>query len=100
LDKVNYEKKIAFVADDFGFFTGHGGVGSYLVSMVEYILRNYPEMSVYLLINRYDKGCPLIKSKIYIFPLLGMKMMFLLNYRGYSRIMLRQWTFEACVPAR
>jgi glycosyltransferase involved in cell wall biosynthesis len=56
-------KKIAFVAHEFGFFKGHGGVASYLASIVAYLLNNYQKMQVYLLVDKYDENWPMQKSK-------------------------------------
>ncbi|MEI0799661.1 glycosyltransferase family 4 protein [Brachyspira intermedia] len=54
--------KIAFVAHEFGFFKGHGGIASYLYNIVKYILENHNNYKVYVLIIEYDKNCDLLDN--------------------------------------
>lgn len=55
--------KIVFVAHEFGFFKGHGGVASYLYNIVKYILDNYDDYKVYVLTYIYDKNCDLLQNE-------------------------------------
>ena len=60
-------KKIAFVAHEFGFFTGHGGIASYLYNICKYILQNHEDINVYVLVNCHDKHTDLLNyEKLHI----------------------------------
>ena len=54
--------KIVFVAHEFGYFKGHGGIASYLYNIVKYILDNYDDYKVYVIAYRYDTNCDLLQN--------------------------------------
>ena len=54
--------KLAFVAHEFGLFRGHGGIAAYLYNTVAYLLNHDPYLSIYILCNAWDKGCPLLEN--------------------------------------
>ena len=53
-------KKICFVAHEFGFFSGHGGIAAYLHNICKYILQSHKYLEVYILVNCYDKKSELL----------------------------------------
>ncbi|OCG12919.1 hypothetical protein A9G09_09120 [Gilliamella sp. wkB292] len=56
-------KKIAFVAHEFGLFSGHGGIASYLYNICKYILFNHKEVNLYVLVNCYDEHSDLLSCE-------------------------------------
>ena len=60
-------KKICFVAHEFGFFSGHGGIAAYLHNICKYILQSHKYLEVYILVNCYDKQSELLNyEKLHI----------------------------------
>lgn len=59
IKKLN-KKKVAFVAHEFGLFTNHGGIASYLYQMTKYILEKYKNVQVSVLAGDVDNNCDLI----------------------------------------
>lgn len=55
-------KKIVFVAHEFGFYKGHGGIASYLYNITKYLLLNTNNLLVYILTCYYDKKCDLLSN--------------------------------------
>mgnify|MGYP004515552527 CR=1 FL=1 len=55
--------KIVFVAHEFGFYKGHGGIAAYLYNIVKYILDNYDDYKVYVITYRYDTNCGLLQNE-------------------------------------
>jgi len=52
-------KKYVFIAHEFGLYKGHGGIASYLYSIVKYILKNNLA-KVWVLTIMYDTECDLL----------------------------------------
>uniref|UniRef100_UPI00117B9169 glycosyltransferase family 4 protein n=1 Tax=Gilliamella sp. Nev6-6 TaxID=3120252 RepID=UPI00117B9169 len=52
-----------FVAHEFGFYPGHGGIASYLYNICKYILLNHTGVELYVLVNCFDKKCDLLAFK-------------------------------------
>ena len=57
---ANLAKKVVFVAHEFGLFTGHGGIASYLYSMCKYLLEN-TNYSINVIAGSSDKNCDLLR---------------------------------------
>ncbi|OHE70806.1 MAG: hypothetical protein A2007_02290 [Verrucomicrobia bacterium GWC2_42_7] len=55
-------KKVAFVAHEFGFYRGHGGIASYLVNICKYLLEK-TSLEVHVLTPFYDKECELLSHE-------------------------------------
>lgn len=65
------DKKIVFVAHEFGIFRGNGGIASYLYQLTGYIAEHYKNVKVYVLAGISDPNCDLLKKKnffLYILP--------------------------------
>ena len=54
-------KKICFVAHEFGLFKGHGGIASYLYNICSWLLHN-TTCHIFIISNYYDKKCDLFNQ--------------------------------------
>jgi glycosyltransferase involved in cell wall biosynthesis len=69
MEKLN--KKIVFVAHEFGLYSGHGGIASYLYNICKYLLEN-TNFNISVLAEEYDKNCDLMKfTKLAVFDISG-----------------------------
>ncbi|WP_239375031.1 glycosyltransferase family 4 protein [Snodgrassella gandavensis] len=59
-------KKIVFVAHEFGLFSGHGGIASYLYNICKYLLENTGH-KVFVMAEMFDKDSNLIENQKFTF---------------------------------
>jgi len=59
-------KKIVFVAHEFGMYSGHGGIASYLYNICKYLLEN-TEHQIYVMAEMYDNESDLFVNQRFSF---------------------------------